>query len=73
MTRSIHPTANFASAPTVAASLVRRCAAGLATLTLCLTACREGLAASRRYDTLRARGVPHALAIVTAFEDAERG
>ena len=73
MTRSITPIAHFAPAPTAFASAYRRCAVGVATLTLCLTACREGLAASRRYDTLRARGVPHHLAIVEALDEAARG
>jgi hypothetical protein len=32
------------------------------TLRLIFEACREGLAASRKYEELRARGVPHRIA-----------
>ena len=72
MTRLIHPTADIAHVPTnQIASFYSRCAAAVATVTLCLSACREGLAASHRYDTLRARGVPHAEAIVEAIGEAE--
>lgn len=73
MTQSIHPTASFVPATTATSSLYRRGATGIATLALYLSACRDGLAASRRYDSLRARGVPHAVAIVEALEVAERG
>ena len=73
MTRSIHPTSDFVHAPTASVSLLRRCSAVIDTFALCLSACREGLASSRRYDKLRARGIPHHLALVEALDEAARG
>jgi hypothetical protein len=41
------------------------------TIRLMLSAWRDGLAAHRRYEGLRARGVPHAAAITEAMREIE--